>query len=141
MSLEILIPTTRTKLKRPFFSVSVTAGFPSPADDHVDKNLDLNDYLIKHPAATFFVRATGDSMIDDGIHEGDLLIVDRALEAKDGSVIIAIINGELTVKRLKKTNGKVILLPANSKYNPIEVTEDIDFQVWGVVASVVHKFT
>ena len=118
---------------------SVSAGFPSPADDYLEGTLDLNQYLIKHPAATFFVRVAGDSIIDAGIHDGDLLLVDRSLEAVDGRVVIAIINGELLVKRMRKVAEHLFLLPENQAYEPIEVREEMDFELWGVVAHVIHS--
>ena len=120
------------------FVTPVAAGFPSPADDYVECGLDLNEHLVKHPAATFFVRVRGQSMVEAGIHDGDLLVVDRALEARDGSVAIAVLDGELTVKRIRRTNGKLLLCPENSAFPPIEVTLEADFQVWGVVVYSIH---
>ena len=122
----------------PIFTEQVAAGFPSPADDYLEGNLDLNEYLIKHPVATFFVRVTGDSMIGAGIHSGDLLIVDRALEATSGKAVIAVVNGELTVKKLVRRDGVIYLMPENDKYKPIEVKDEIDLEIWGVVTSVIH---
>jgi DNA polymerase V len=123
----------------PLFQSVVPAGFPSPADDYLDKKLDLNEYLVKHPAATFFVRVSGDSMIEAGIHDGDILIVDRSLPALDGRIIIAILDGELTVKRLRKKGQQITLVPENDLYEPIEINEFNDFEVWGVVTNVIHK--
>ena len=100
-------PDTSTSYPRPLFSTPVSARFPSPADDYIEGKLDLNKHLIQHPAATFFVRVTGDSMIDAGIHPGDILIVDRALETEDKNVVIAVVHGELLVKRIRKTRGKI----------------------------------
>ena len=114
------------------------AGFPSPAEDHVEGRLDLNEHLIRHPAATFFVRASGDSMLGAGIHPGDLLVVDRALEPAHGRVVIAVVDGELTVKRLEVRDGRVRLLAENDRYPPIELAPGVELQVWGVVTSVVH---
>ena len=122
----------------PLYSCAVSAGFPSPADDHMDGKLDLNDHLIKHPAATFFVKATGESMIGAGIHDGDILIVDRSVEAKNGKVVIAAIDGQLTVKRLSTRRGKSWLMPENDKYPPIEIKEGNDVVIWGVVTNVIH---
>lgn len=123
----------------PLYSSKVQAGFPSPADDYIERYLDLNAEFIKHPAATFLVTATGDSMIDAGIHSGDVLIVDRSLEAVDGKIVIAAINGELTVKRLSKRKGRVQLMPANPKFKPIDITEEQDLVIWGVVTLVLHR--
>jgi len=136
---HVFSSTEFPSLSFPLYTSSVSAGFPSPADDFADTKLDLNDYLVKHPAATFFVRASGDSMIDAGIHSEDILIVDRSLEAQNDSIIIAVLNGELTVKRLQKKEKRIYLLAENTAYKPIEVTEDEDFLIWGVVTSVIHK--
>jgi len=123
----------------PFFASSVSAGFPSPADDYVELSLDLNKHLIKHPSATFYARVKGDSMINAGINDGDLLVVDRALDIYDNCIAVCIIDGEFTVKRLKKQKNKILLIPENKEYRPIEVTEFNDFEVWGIVAYVIHK--
>ena len=123
----------------PLFNCTLSAGFPSPADDYFEKKLDLNELLITHPAATFFVKVEGDSMIGAGIHSGDMLVVDRSLTAEDGKIIVALIEGEFTVKRFVKRGGKHFLVPENSRYKPIEITEEKEFQVWGVVTYVVHR--
>jgi DNA polymerase V len=130
--------TYKEAFKFPFFATPVSAGFPSPADDFIEDKIDLNEKLIRHPAATFFVRARGSSMRGAGIADGDLLVVDRALEAKNNSVIIAVVNGEFTVKRFIKKGKKAYLLPENRSYKPIEITGDLDFTVWGVVTNVIH---
>ena len=123
----------------PLYLEKISAGFPSPGEDYVDKELDLNDHLIKHPAATFFVRVEGDSMINAGIHDADLLIVDRSLEPGDRKIVIAVINGEMTVKRIRKQNNKLYLIPENNNFKYLEITPDSEFQVWGVVTYVIHK--
>jgi len=137
-SLEFFQPDYATDCELPLFIARVAAGFPSPADDYVEGRLDLNKHLIKHPAATYFVKAIGDSMIDAGIHSGDIMIVDRSLEATDNKVVIAVLHGEFTVKRIKKIKGKLFLAPENDKYEPIEVNEDSDCELWGVVTNVIH---
>ncbi|MCG7850964.1 MAG: translesion error-prone DNA polymerase V autoproteolytic subunit [Methanosarcinaceae archaeon] len=129
----------RHKIKAPFFISRIRAGFPSPADDYLDKKLDLNEFLIQHPAATFFVRVEGDSMINAGIHSGDILIVDRALEARHNNVVVAVLNGEFTVKRLRREGERLLLCPANDAYKATAVTEDMDFYIWGVVIYVIHS--
>jgi len=129
----------RTHLEVPLFTAGVSAGFPSPADDFIDRSLDLNEYLIKHPAATFFVRVEGSSMIGSGIHPGDILIVDKALEPYDGGIVIAVVNGEFTVKRFKRERGRCWLMPENPAYAPIEIAGDMQLEVWGVVTYVIHK--
>lgn len=127
-----------SRLPRPLFLVPVVAGFPSPADDYIENQLDLNRHLIKHPAATFFVRVKGDSMINAGIHSGDILIVDRSLEAADKKVVIAIIDGELTVKRIRVKGREIHLLPENPDYAPTLIQGEMNFAVWGVVTTVIH---
>lgn len=122
----------------PVFIARITAGFPSPAADYEEGKLDLNKHLVKNPAATFFVRVAGDSMLGAGIHDGDLLIVDRAKEPKNGSVIIAVLDGQLTVKRLRIRRGKYSLEPENDNYPVQPITEGMEFEVWGVVTNVIH---
>ena len=128
-----------TDISCPMVSGTVAAGFPSPADDYIDGKLDLNSHLIKHPAATYFVRAAGDSMIGAGIHHDDILIVDRSLEPCNGSVVIAAVEGDLTVKRLRMSGGKTMLMPDNGDYRPIAIGEGTSCEVWGVVTAVVHR--
>jgi DNA polymerase V len=118
----------------------VSAGFPSPVEDFLEGKLELNRYLIQHPASTFFVRANGNSMHGAGIYSGDLLIVDRSLEATSGQIVIAVLNGELTVKRLWLENDRLFLKAENNSYPPIEVTEPQELCIWGVVTSAIHRF-
>ena len=123
----------------PLYGSRVAAGFPSPADDYIEKTLDLNTHLIKHPAATFFVRAIGDSMKNAGIHDNDILIVDRSLEPLPGKIAVVALDGQLTVKRLAKSStGSLRLMPDNPEYSPIEVEEGNEVHVWGIVTSVIH---
>ncbi len=132
------IPDLSAKSQQPLFEAGVSAGFPSPAADYEEDKLDLNRYLIKNPAATFFVRVTGYSMMGAGIYSGDLLVVDRSLEPRDKNVVIAIIDGELTVKRIRIRKKKITLEPENENYSVQQITEDTDFQVWGIVTNVIH---
>tara|TARA_B100000427_G_C15494198_1_gene589062 strand:- start:1277 stop:1792 length:516 start_codon:yes stop_codon:yes gene_type:complete len=125
--------------KLPLYTSAVQAGFPSPADDYIEEKLDLNKHLIKHPSATFFVKVTGDSMIKAGIHSGDILIVDRSIEPTKGKIVIAAIDGELTVKRLSYESDGNYLLPENDNYTPIKIDEHNDLTIWGVVTSVLHS--
>jgi len=127
-----------TKLELPLFSSRVPAGFPSPGDDYIDQTLDLNE-LVKHPSDTFLVKVEGDSMINAGIHDGDILVVDRALEADNNKVVVANLDGELTVKRLSIKDTRVLLMPDNPKYEPIEIRPLSDFRIMGVVTFVIHK--
>jgi DNA polymerase V len=127
------------KIEIPLYASPVSAGFPSPADDYTELSLDLNKYLIKHPSATFYARAKGDSMINAGIRDGDILVVDRALDIYDDCIAVCIIDSEFTVKRLRKTDEKILLIPENEGYKPIEVSEFNDFEVWGIVSYVIHK--
>ena len=127
-----------TSYQIPLYSCAVSAGFPSPAEEYLEGKLDLNQHLIAHPLATFFVRVAGDSMIGAGIHEGDLLIVDRALEAKDGKVVIAVVNGELLVKRLRFNGTQPYLVAENPNYSALAITEAMEFQIWGIVTNVIH---
>lgn len=129
----------KTRVVRPLLASDVPAGFPSPAQDYIEDRLDLNEYLIKHPAATYFVRVDGYSMIEAGIFPDDILIVDRALDAVNRKVIIAVLNGELTVKRLIIKNGIYFLKPENPEFDTLEITPEDQFSVWGVVTFVVHK--
>ena len=138
MIAQVYVPDLSTSCPCLLFLVPVSAGFPSPADDYLEGKLDLNQHLIKHEAATFFVRVRGDSMIEAGIHSGDLLIVDRALEPTENSVVIAIVDRELTVKRLCKRGGRLVLMPSNGNYEPLHITDGTDFEVWGVVVHVIH---
>ncbi|MDD2684318.1 MAG: translesion error-prone DNA polymerase V autoproteolytic subunit [Candidatus Cloacimonetes bacterium] len=127
------------KLKRPLIGAHVPAGFPSPAQDYIEGLLDLNEHLVRHPSATFFMHADGYSMKNAGISPGDLLIVDRALEARSNSIIVAIVDGELTLKRYLLENNHPCLIPENDEYAPIPIDEDTDFVIWGVVTYVIHQ--
>lgn len=141
IALPILEPSAfLTQANLPLFASKVPAGFPSPADDHLEAAIDLNQQYVRHPAATFFVKAQGHSMIGAGIHNGDMLVVDRSLEAQSGSIVIAVVNGELTVKRLLLNEDEVWLLAENPEYQPIHIEEGMELHIWGVVAHVIHSF-
>ncbi|MBY0357662.1 MAG: translesion error-prone DNA polymerase V autoproteolytic subunit [Candidatus Obscuribacterales bacterium] len=114
-------------------------AFPSPSTDYVEKHLDLNEYLIRNKETTFFMRVKGDSMIGAGIHDNDLLIVDKSLIAKSGSIIVAVIDAGFVVKRFVKEEARLLLVSENVEYEPIEITPDLGFEIWGVVTNVVHK--
>ncbi len=123
----------------PFFQARVEAGFPSPADDYMDRPLDLHEQPVPHPAATFFVRAHGDSMVGAGIHDGDLLVVDRSIDPTPGRVVIAALDGELTIKRLGRGPDGLRLEAENDAYPIIEIGEETDARIWGVVTNVIHS--
>jgi DNA polymerase V len=122
-----------------FYQDTISAGFPNQATEEVENTLDLNELLIKKPATTFLLRATGNSMINAGIFDGDILIVDRSIAPISGKIVIAAVNGELTVKRLFKKGNTVRLLAENDAYRPIEITADMDLHIWGVVTNVIHS--
>lgn len=123
----------------PLYLSPVNAGWPSPAEDYIDQQLNLHEYVVKNPPATFFLRAAGDSMIGVGIHNGDLLIVDRSVDANPNRVVIAALDGELLVKKLARKNGKTWLLPANPDYPEIDITHREYVHIWGVVTYVLHR--
>ncbi|MBG83453.1 MAG: hypothetical protein CMJ40_02780 [Phycisphaerae bacterium] len=130
---------TAPPVVRPLLASRVEAGFPSPADDYVERTLDLNEELITRPAATFFLRAGGRSMQGAGIHDGDLLIVDRSITARPGRVVVAVVNGEFTVKRLQRNGKQLMLVAEHPGYPPIMLDPEIDAWTWGVVTYVVHQ--
>lgn len=124
------------RLHSKLFLCPVSAGYPSPAQDYTEGPLDLNEHLIAHPAATFFVRASGESMRDAGIFDGDMLVVDRSIKPRDGHVVVAVVDGEFTVKCLCLRNGRIRLMPANDAYQPIEARSEC--LIWGVVTYAIH---
>lgn len=128
-----------SELSLPLFANSVPAGSPVAADDLKEDDVDLNARLAPRPGSTFLVTVKGESMLGAGIHDGDLLVVDRAAEARNGKVVVAALNGELTVKRLEKTAKGLRLLPENPEFQPIPVPKDASFHIWGVVTNVIHK--
>ncbi|CCB89194.1 LexA family protein [Simkania negevensis] len=139
MQLKIFQTEIEMNLPLPLFSSSVKAGFPSPAEDHIEEKLDLNRLMIEHPAATFFLRVEGESMENANIYPGDILVVDRALTPHNGLIIVAVLNGEFTVKRLKKKGNRLYLLPENPAFPEVEITTETEFQIWGVVTFIIHK--
>ena len=123
----------------PFYQSNVSAGFPSPAEDFMELDLNLQEYLVQHPSATFCVKVTGDSMQNAGIFSGDVMVVDRALEPKNKTIVLAVLDGEFTVKRIHKKGDLLFLNPENDNFKPIEITQEIYFKVWGVVTHIIHK--
>ena len=138
-NLDLFQSIQKKQILTPVFLDSVSAGFPSPATDYMENKLDLNEYLIKHPAATFIVKAKGTSMSDAGILSGDLLIVDRSITPKSNDIVIASIFGDLTVKKLEKKENSLFLLSANSNYPSIQVKEEMECFIWGVVTYIIHE--
>ena len=125
----------------PYVLSRISAGFPSPADDYVENNLSLSELLIRNHLSTFLMKTSGDSMMDVGINDGDILVVDRSIEPKNRDIVIAILEGNLTVKRLLfKTNGSVVLKSENTAYKDIKIPESADLEIWGVVTSAIHQF-
>lgn len=122
----------------PFFVSKVQAGFPSPADDFMDNRLNINDYVIKNPLSTYYVKVSGDSMIGAGIFSGDILVVDRSIEVAHNRIVVAMIDGDFTVKRLRYHKDKVYLISENSQFVPLEVTEQ-ELMIWGVVTFSIHQ--
>jgi len=135
LSRPYIVESSAVKIKS--FAVSVPAGFPSPATDYLEERIDLSKELIKHPLSTFLVQSEGDSMINAFIPPKALLLVDRSITPQNGDIVLAVLNGDFTVKFLKKNNLKCWLVPANSKYREMEVTEEMNMQIWGVVISVI----
>lgn len=123
----------------PFYQSNVSAGFPSPAEDFMELDLNLQEYLVQHPSATFCVKVTGDSMQNAGIFSGDVMVVDRALEPKNKTIVLAVLDGEFTVKRIHKKGDLLFLNPENDNFKPIEITQEMNFKVWGVVTHIIHK--
>jgi DNA polymerase V len=139
-TLDIYSASSETDLELPLVSEGISAGFPSPALDFVDLSIDLNKHLIKHPSSTFYGRVKGQSMKDEGINDGDLLVIDKSLEPVEGKIAVCYIDGEFTIKRIKFEKDICWLIPANDKYIPIKVTKDNDFLIWGIVTFVIKSF-
>lgn len=136
---DIFLPDYRTSCPLPYADGGIQAGFPSPAQDYISEYIDLNRELVRHPSATFYGRVVGDSMKDEGIEPGDLLVVDRSLEPSDGDLAVCCVDGEFTLKRIHLEPGAVWLIPSNEAYDPILVTPDQKFEVWGVVTHTIKN--
>ena len=132
--------STTKKFRIPLLNHSVSAGFPSPADDYTEENIDLNEHLISNPFSTFFLRVKGDSMVNAGIKDKDLIIVDKSLIAKPGNIVIAMIDGEFTIKRLSIKNDELYLKAENHNYHDFRFKNHIDVQIWGVVIYSIHSY-
>ena len=138
-SIDISLPDVSIKLRLPFVENGISAGFPSPADDFLDSSIDLNQSLIKNKDATFYGRVRGDSMIDAGMNNGDLLIIDKSINPTDGRIAVCFIDGEFTVKRIKIEKDVIWLIAENKNYKPIKVTKEDDFTIWGIVINVIKN--
>ncbi len=139
--MEFFLPLRRNRSRKilPLANESISAGFPSPADDYMDIGIDLNEQLIRHPASTFFLRASGHSMLEAGIQDGDLLIIDRALEPKPGHIVIAILDGSFTLKRLVRQQGVLYLEASHPNYPKLDLRHYGDVQIWGVAIYSIHN--
>lgn len=138
-TIDIYSALTETELELPYVNEGISAGFPSPALDFVDLTIDLNKHLVKHPSATFYGRVKGQSLKNAGISDGDLLVIDRSLEPTNGKIAVCYIDGEFTAKRIQKTKNELWLIPENDDYQPIKITEDNNFVVWGIVTHVIKS--
>lgn len=138
-SFELYIPEFLSQQQLNLFASQVPAGFPSPAEDFLEKRLDLNAYLIKNQSATFLIKVHGNSMINAGIFDGDMLVIDRSVQPSSGKIVLGVLNGEFTVKRIEKRKNKLFLIPENENFEPIEITSEMDFKIWGVVTFAIHK--
>ena len=132
-------PELNSEIKLPYSNHGVSAGFPSPAMDFMESSIDLNQVLVENPTATFYVQVEGNSMIDAGIHDKDLLVVDRSLEPRNNKIAICLLDGEFTVKRIRLENNELFLMPENPNYQPIKITEENQLIIWGIVTYVIKK--
>ncbi len=130
---------TDTQLERPLVSCNIQAGFPSPAMDFIETTIDLNTYVIKRPSSTFYGRVKGDSMQDAGIHDGDLLVIDKSIKPQDNKIAVCVIDGEFTLKWIRFEKNGCWLIPANTNYTAIQVTAETDFLIWGIVTFVIKS--
>ncbi|MHC1691052.1 MAG: LexA family protein [Bacteroidales bacterium] len=137
--IEILKPDTVESLNIKFSDTPVNAGFPSPAENHLENTMDLNKALIKNPSSTFYARVKGESMINDGVDDGDLLVIDRSVEPYENCLAVCFLDGEFTLKKVRLDGDDLLLVPANEKFKPIRVKKDNDFYVWGVVRYLIKR--
>lgn len=137
--IEFFSADTSIILDLPFVSGGISAGFPSPADDYLEDTIDLNREIIKNPSSTFYGRVKGVSMVDAGIFPKDILVIDKSLESKNEDIVICYIEGEFTLKRIRKDKTGIWLIPESSHYKPIQITEDMEFLIWGVVTHVIKS--
>lgn len=138
-NLSFFIPNTDGNLEMPYISSGIKAGFPSPAADFDGTSVSIDQIVVKNKTATFYAKANGNSMIGAGIDDGDILVIDKSIEPQDGKIAVCFIDGEFTVKRIKVQENSLLLLPENPLFEPIEVTQENDFIIWGIVTYVVKK--
>jgi DNA polymerase V len=137
--LSFFIPNTESNLEMPYISSGIKAGFPSPAADFDGSRISIDQIVVKNATATFYAKANGNSMIGAGIDDGDILVIDKSIEPQDGKIAVCFIDGEFTVKRIKVQENSLLLLPENKLFEPIEITQENDFIIWGIVTYVVKK--
>ena len=137
--IDLYQPEINGPVELPIIETALSAGFPSPAEDYIEATLDLNKELIKNPSSTFFGRVHGSSMIDSGIFDGDILVIDKSLQPKKDSVLVCFIDGEFTVKKVEKKGNDLYLKPENPDFKPIKIAPESDFRLWGVVTYSIHK--
>ncbi|CAH0994795.1 Protein UmuD [Emticicia aquatica] len=139
LNIDFYSANISSELSLPFVDSGISAGFPSPAEEYLDLTLDLNQELVKNPSSTFYGRVKGTSMFEAGIYDGDVLIIDKSILPSNGMIAVCFIDGEFTVKRIRLQDNKCLLVPANKQYPIIEVNEDNDFKIWGIVTYVIKK--
>lgn len=137
--INIFLPDLSTRIELPYADQGIQAGFPSPAQDYINEYIDLNREIVRHPASTFYGRVSGDSMIEEGIEPGDILVIDRSLEPDDGDLAVCCLDGEFTLKRIRLRPGAVWLVPSNESFDPMLVTPDHSLQIWGVVTHTIKN--
>ena len=139
VSLEIFSADIKSHMALPFADQGIQAGFPSPAQDYLSESIDLNREIVQHPASTFYGRVSGESMIEDGIDPDDIIVIDRSLEPRDGDLAVCCVDGEFTLKRIKLEDDRVWLVPANESFDPILVTPENRFEIWGIVTYTIKR--
>lgn len=137
--IEIFSADTTVKLELPFIETGVSAGFPSPAEDYLEQRIDLNRELIKNPGSTFYARINGNSMKNAGIYDGDIVVIDKSLTPRHDSLLVCFINGEFTLKKVRRIKNDLYLIPENPDFKPIKIDPESDFRLWGVVTFTIHK--
>lgn len=139
ITIDIFAPDLSSHIELPYADGGIQAGFPTPAQDYITETIDLNREIVRHPASTFYGRVSGNSMIDEGIEPGDILVIDRSIEPADGDLTVCCLDGEFTLKRIRLMPGRVWLVPSNESFDPILVTPDHSFEVWGVVTHTIKN--